>query len=518
MNADSRQRRATAAGRWAEAVLRCGVAWGLAACQTPSDELRHSAPGDSVPAPAFEVVGAPVLSTPADTLAFGVRQLTVSTSAPTTATVHVDDPCGRREVAFVAPGTDHVLDLRGLHLGAANQVELVLTDEGGGQRVLDLGQVTPPAPVGLPRVDVYAHDPERMEPGLIVLAPVSNRGTSWLLAVDEALHVVFALPAAFEDVRLHEGQWLGLRDGQGVLLDAYGRDLVTLGRPAGGLNHELLPTDDGDFLVLDHNIHSVADYPTDPEATSTGRSLILSQAIERYAADRSRLEHIDLVDLLPTSVVGYKSTEADDVLAKDWTHANALIPYGDDAYLVSVRHLDVVAAVGRDGALRWLLGDPTGWPPPYEELFLEPVGSLQWPRHQHALELQPDGETLVMFDNGNFGGSPRNPPPADYVEVSRGVAFRIDEAAGTVEQLWEQRHEGLFTYAMGDADVLPHTGMVQLVFSRVAAPNLHTRLVQVPVEGGAPALDLAVGLDVPRWTYRATVVPSLYGPEAVEQR
>ena len=494
-----------------------GWAWALSttlgACGADAAAPGPSPSDTAGPPPSFELVGTPTLSLPEGTRAFGVHQLTVATTAPTTATVRIDDLCGRRDVHFPAQATEHVLDVRGLHLGEPSEVSVLLTDADGGQRTVPVTTVTPVVPEGLPTIEVLTHEPTAMAPGLLVVAPQSQAGTEWVLVLDEALHLVHALPLAFEDLRLHDGQWLGLHDDLALRLDLYGRELASLGKPAWGLNHELFPLPDGDMLVLDRAVEEVSDYPVDAEATETGPATVISQGVVRISPEGELGERFTLFDVLPTSVVGYKSVEALETEAKDWTHANAVVPYGDDAYLVSVRHLDVVAAVSRDGELRWLLGDPTGWPSPYVERFLTPVGELTWPRHQHALELQPDGQTVVMFDNRTFAGSPRAPAPDDAETVSRGVAFRVDEAAGTVEQLWEVEHEGLFTYAMGDADVLGSTGLVQLVFSRVAQPQLHTRLVQRPIDGGPAVLDLAIGRDVPRWTYRATVVPTLYGPE-----
>ena len=471
---------------------------------------------DTALVPSWDLVGSPVVERPADAQAFGVRQLTLSTEVPTAATLHIDGPSGLRTVAFEGLRTDHVLDVLGLRLGASHGLSVVLEDADGLRRTVEVGTVQVERPEGLPTVEVLVHDRARMEPGLLVLAPRSTAGQPWLVVLDEDLHIVHALPQEFEDLRWHDQGWLGLRDQVAVSIDAMGRDRWTLGRARGGLNHELLVLDDGNLLTLDRAVHAVDDYPVDVDGSATERAWISSQVVQRYAPPFELVEAIDLFDLLPVEVVGYKSVQDDGVL-RDWTHANSVIPYGDDAYLVSVRHLDVVACVERDGDLRWLLGDPTGWPASHQPYFLDADGPLTWPRHQHALELQPDG-TVVMFDNGNFGGSPRAPAPEDHVDVSRAVAFRVDDAAHTVAQVWEVGHEGLFTYAMGDADVLPQTGLVQLVFARVAEPQLHTRLVQKPLDGGPAALDIAIGRDVPRWTYRATVIPSLYGPGAIETR
>jgi hypothetical protein len=463
---------------------------------------------------AFSVLAGPTTGLPDGTEALLVGELRVTTDVPTHAFLVVEGPCGPQRVDFPGTATEHVLPVLGLHAASSHTVAVEL-DTGGVPTRFEAGVVVTEALVGLPPIEVLAHDPAAMEPGLLVFTLEQDLGRGWILALDEQLHVVYGLRRIVEDLRLYEGTWFAGSEDRVVRWDLFGRELQrwpTTGE--GNLHHEAFPLPDGGVLSLEHTLLYVPDYPTDETLTDTAPTTVLTQIIQRFDADGNIVESISLGDLLDPQHVGYLSLGE----YPDWTHANSVVPWGDDAYLVSVRHLDVVICVERSGTLRWMLGDPAGWQEPWRSLFLEPRGEVVWPRHAHALEVLPEG-VVGMFDNGNHGGTPYAPAPEDYVEVSRGVAFRVDEAAMTVSTEWSVPHEGFFTHAMGDADRLAQTGNLLLTFARVPKPVVHPRIVQVhPERPDTPALDLRIGLDWRRWTYRAEVVPSLYGPGILETR
>lgn len=470
----------------------------------PSSTTTTSSPGTVPPVLTEE----PTFASPEGTEAYGVLELHVRTDVPTTLTLHITDLCGRRTLTYEGSATEHRVPVAGLHIGEKHQIELEIVSEGG-TLVRTWEDALVPMPEDLPGLEVHAHDPDRLEPGLLVVSPMSPLRTSWVLAYDERMHLVYALEREVEDLRWEGGTILALHDGRGVRWDLFGRE-VEAWEGEIFLNHEIFPLPDGGVLALDHEWVEEPEYPVDADASETASSTVLSQAVVRYDADYQEVERLSLADVLDTTHVGFNSVGGDPL---DWSHANAVVPWGDDAYVVSVRHLDVVACIGRDGRLRWLLGDPTGWQEPWASAFLEPEGALTWFRHQHAVEVTDDG-LLMMFDNGNFGGSPSSPPDPDYVEVSRGVAWAIDEDAGTVREAWSVGYRDLFSFAMGDIDVLP-SGQVLLTYSSSGTLPLQSRLVQLDLDDpDNAALDVEF-TDGNRYTYRAEVVPG-FGLDGVD--
>ncbi|MWK59882.1 aryl sulfotransferase, partial [Pseudomonas otitidis] len=151
---------------------------------------------------------------------------------------------------------------------------------------------------------------------------------------------------------------------------------------------------------------------------------------------------------------------------RNWAHVNA-IDYdpSDDSLIISARHQGVVK-IGRDKQVKWILASPKGWPERLRAKVLTPVDAqgqalaeqdgvyaegFDWSWTQHTAWLSGRG-TLTVFDNG-WG---RNFAPTMLAgNYSRAVEYRIDEARGTVEQVWEYGKE------RGDAWYSPITSVVE---------------------------------------------------------
>ena len=236
-----------------------------------------------------------------------------------------------------------------------------------------------------------------------------------------------------------------------------------------------------------------------------------------YGRPGDVVKYIPLMDLLDPTRIGRNSlTEAypwevalsygerEGVPAHDWDHANALVyEESSDSYYLSLRHQDAVIKVSRSGeSLTWILGTPSNWRSPWTEKLLSPVGSLEWPYHQHAVQVTADG--IGMYDNGNYRAAAYETPGTEY---SRAVLYAVDEKAMTVEQRWSYGEpsgdDSFFSSAMGDADWLPSTGNVLLTnavlatnpFDRVYAQILEvapdgTRVFELNVRGNAGSMYL----------------------------
>ena len=209
----------------------------------------------------------------------------------------------------------------------------------------------------------------------------------------------------------------------------------------------------------------------------------------------------------------------------DWLHLNSLAPTSDDRYVLSSRTQSAVVAVDLSGELSWILGDPVGWPEEVADQLLTPVGDLTWPEDQHAPTYDPTTGDLWLFDNGGRRHTPYAPAPGSDGQYSRLVHYRIDEEAGTVEQVWDWQPEPpVFAAIMGDADPLPD-GHVLSVFTWLkeheGVPHLDrgwgersSRVIEVDVATGETVLDLLLTSDEAElplgwWTYRVQRIPEV---------
>jgi hypothetical protein len=183
---------------------------------------------------------------------------------------------------------------------------------------------------------------------------------------------------------------------------------------------------------------------------------------------------------LPEGVQKQESTAANELLEGDlpfgdtpgvgtgrnWAHVNAIdYDASDDSIIISARHQGVVK-IGRNKEVKWILASPQGWPERLQAKVLTPVNAkgealaeegglyaegFDWSWTQHTAWLTGKG-TLSVFDNG-WG---RNFSPTKLAgNYSRAVEYRIDEAKGTVEQLWEYGKE------RGDEWYSPVTSVVE---------------------------------------------------------
>ena len=137
----------------------------------------------------------------------------------------------------------------------------------------------------------------------------------------------------------------------------------------------------------------------------------------------------------------------------DWTHANAIeLDEARNLIWVSLRHLDAVIGLRMHDDAEGAVGELVHWLGPVKPT-LELVSEGLWPLHQHAPELQPNGN-LLIYDNGN-GRTRDDTGSEDY---TRTVEYSIDLQAGTIKQVWEYissiNGDTQFYPSLGDADRL----------------------------------------------------------------
>jgi arylsulfate sulfotransferase len=130
---------------------------------------------------------------------------------------------------------------------------------------------------------------------------------------------------------------------------------------------------------------------------------------------------------------------------------------------------------------------------------------VAWNFHQHDCSVTPAG-TVLCFDNGNHRAQPfeRAVPPEE--NFSRAVEFAVDEANGSVRQVWrygDADGERLFAGFQGGAFRLPQTGNTFITYGGICSlagkpanePNgadIRARLIEVTPDNDV-VLDLRIG-------------------------
>ena len=142
-------------------------------------------------------------------------------------------------------------------------------------------------------------------------------------------------------------------------------------------------------------------------------------------------------------------------IGRNWAHVNS-VDYDptDDSIIISSRHQSAIIKIGRDKKVKWILGAPRGWKGEFAGKVLKPVdhqgkpiactdatceGGFDWSWTQHTAfridaKSKPGVVYLTAFDNGDARGMEQ--PALPEMKYSRAVVYKVDEKAGTVEQVW----------------------------------------------------------------------------------
>ena len=458
---------------------------------------------------------------------------------PVAPTVRLIAPDHRLDLPFAERAEAHRLPVLGLLPGRAYSVQI---EAGGAAWTLDGLLLTPSLPDRFPVVELLAADPARMEPGYTLTdlkVPASD--LAYLTAFDAEGRVVWFwdVEADWGDTRLHGDYGLiGLTRTDTVQANWFGGELARWTESPEGpddvpvewraMHHEVIPLDDGGLLTLSETTVDVDAYPTSydhPELTAP--ATLDDPMVVELAPDGQTRRTLRMSEFLDTSRIGFDSLDLLGGKKRDWAHTNGVVPAPDGDWIVSVRHQDALVKVSPEGEVRWILADHAGWGEAWQPYLLDPVGDLTWPAHPHAPELQPDG-TVVVFDNGRWRASPYDgPQPESHATWTRAVAYRVDAAAGTVEEVWEVPTD-LYSPALGDADVQPGgTVLMSLGFLDAHPAGLHAdlgwgrkaiRLIEAdPADPLHPVWDLRLRSDVATesqgWkAYRAERFASFYPP------
>ena len=221
------------------------------------------------------------------------------------------------------------------------------------------------------------------------------------------------------------------------------------------LHHQPHQMPNGNFLAVSGHSRLVKDWPAsvhEPDTCRADRHVVGDKIVE-FTPSGEIVWSWDSFDHLDTQRIGYDALDAYWHVRGfpnhgDWTHCNGVsYDAANDQVIVSLRLQDAVVGVDRaSGEIRWILGDHSNWRPDLAAKLLTPVGAnFRWPWHGHNPRVTSEG-TILMFDNGIYQARPGQPRLPFEKSFSRGVEYRVDPAAMTVEQVWAS--------ALTDADVI----------------------------------------------------------------
>ncbi len=432
-----------------------------------------------------------------------------------------------------------------------------------------LAFTTPPLPENsenFPLLEVSASEPERMEPGVTMLsvrrrrptlgqreAVAFNQGFGMLLAVDSAGEPVwfYRTDSRINDFEiLQNGNIAYLtQDYRMVEIDWLGNTVNTFwakNRPQGPtegiaietttLHHDIDQLANGNFIGLGTERRILENYytsETDPNAPRATQP-VMGDVVLEFDRQGQVLWSWNTFDFLDPFRIGYETFSGywdrrGFPGTLDWTHSNNVIyDSKDDSILLSSRYLSAIFKIDRaSGDLVWILGDPAGWSGKLAEKTFTLTGAAEgterWFYHQHSPSPSHNG-TVLVFDNGNFGTFPFEPPLPLVETRSRAVEYEINETDRTVTQVWSSEipgEEPVLSFAMGDVDALPQTDNILLSEGLLLAreqvaeleweeiepkANVWTRVREM-TRGTPPevlwevVLDSGIGPDVVGWVF-----------------
>jgi hypothetical protein len=445
--------------------------------------------------------------------------LTFKASGPVTTAVSIDDGLAQRTLNF-GPHLDPAKGLPIVDLAAGRQfnVTVQISDKSGtttSSKVLSFRTPALPAP-GLewPTLTTTLADGGVLEQGLRFIsvrrrAPGRQsfqtksqqefaRGWGLILALDAKGDVrwyyisqrrVAGIKPSPDGTLLFttEDQRVVKIDMLGNIIRQWYPEKRRLGPAAGAteitglqtLHHEPSITPWGTYISMSAHGREILDYPssvTDPQAPRKP-TMVMGDKIVEFNADGKVVWEWDAFDHLDPYLLHYHTFQPYWAVRgypgyADWTHGNGITFDAErDLVIASFKHLDALVAIDRKTKdIRWIFGDPKGWPEKYQSRILKPIGLTRYPWSQHHPHVTPQG-TIVYYDNGMFQARPfdgREIVPF-HRSYSRAVEIKVDPKAMTVTELWtsekEQKPDSCVHWAMGDAQRMPATSNMMVIRS-----------------------------------------------------
>ena len=358
-------------------------------------------------------------------------------------TVHIAGKDEKTSLDFTFKlGDKHILPIYGLYPDTDNQVTVSFEDT---KKTFTIH--TKALPEDFAKAEIKVADREKLGNDWYFFTP-SSKGYTAAYDINGDVRWYLSNYALWDISRLQNGNMListeRLMNTPYYMTGLYEIDLLgkihAEYKVPGGYHHDYYEMENGNLLIASDNFDSANDTVED-------------YVIEFERLTGNILKKYNLKDILPTENTGNENWSGED-----WFHNNS-VWYDKDtnSIILSGRHADAVIAINYDnGDLRWILGDPTGWPEKYQHYFFKPIGNVEWQWSQHAAMVTPEGY-IFLFDNGNN----KSKIAANYVPAqnsySRGVMYKIDAYNMTVEQIWQygkERGSAFYSPYISDVDYL----------------------------------------------------------------
>ncbi len=243
------------------------------------------------------------------------------------------------------------------------------------------------------------------------------------------------------------------------------------------LHHQPHQLPNGNFLAFSSNEREIKNYYTSEFDADAPRETqrVNGDTVIEFTPSGDIVWSWDAFEYLPIDRIGYNLTDPYWWVRGfpgnlDWTHGNGISydPSGD-AVIIYLKHQDAALKIDRASKeIRWIFGDPSGWPSSYKDKLLKKVGDFRWPYHAHNPRLTPTG-SYILYENGQWGARPFTGEPTTKPNdaFSRAAEYQIDEQTMEVREIWtshdHKSEDTCYAPGMGDAHVLPRTGNVLVI-------------------------------------------------------
>jgi hypothetical protein len=229
--------------------------------------------------------------------------------------------------------------------------------------------------------------------------------------------------------------------------------LVALGlHPVNSFHHEARKLQNGGYLVLAGSERILTDVQGPGPVDVIGDTIVVLDPDLQVTWAWDAFDHLDPHR---TAVLGERCGFLNSgcanfylaSIANDWLHGNALALTPDGNILYSTRHQDWIVKIDyRNGAgtgdILWRLGSGG-------DFQISSSDASPWFSHQHDANVELDGVTLLVFDDGNTRAA------TDPAVHSRGQVLQLDEP-NHAASLVLNADLGAYAPALGSAQRLPN--------------------------------------------------------------
>lgn len=359
--------------------------------------------------------------------------------------------------AFPQYNTRHMIPVYGLYADTVNNITLTAETEKGAVKTKELTIITEPLIADLKNAELstYIGDASKYEPGFN-FSYNSLFYKSYKMAFDANGDIRWYFNEARGDSS--PANYNGMKSIFMLGTDSY--TIIQEYNPLGKVlnvwdigsmvHHDIELSKDGNLLLT-----------TNEYGSNTYEDEILEIDYETGKV-LNRLQYKNILQKTRDNMYGYTNS--------DWLHMNSIVEHESDL-IVSGNMQSTIVKNDRNGNIKWILSDPTGYLSPWTQYLLTPIGKeFEYSYNQHAVEVLPDYDNdpdtvdIILFDNGTGRKYVKNSLIGTQTDddsfgpelYSRLVHYRVHEKNMTVEQIWEYGKERpeLYSRWRGDADLL----------------------------------------------------------------